>query len=202
MILPELRKVVTFDEDIHREGEKTADPILRIIGVAAVVKNPWAGQGYVEDLQPEIQRMAPLLGEMLTERLIALAGSGTAIEAYGKACVAGTDCELEHASALIHTLQYGNFYREAVAAKSYLGFTNTRGPANTQIAIPLMDKHDTGRRSHYLTVQFSIYDAPAADELIVALGAATGGRPHHRIGDRYSDLARLGRDVDNPANVT
>ena len=202
MILPELRKVVTFDEDIHREGEKTADPVLRIIGVAAVVKNPWAGQGYVEDLQPEIQRMAPPLGEMLTERLIALAGSGSAIEAYGKACVAGTDCELEHASALIHTLQYGNFYRNAVAAKSYLGFTNTRGPANTQIAIPLMDKHDTGRRSHYLTVQFSINDAPAADELIVALGAATGGRPHHRIGDRYSDLALLGRDVDNPANVT
>jgi len=202
IILPELRKFVTFDEDIHREGEKTADPVLRIIGVAAVVKNPWAGQGYIEDLQPEIQRMAPPLGEMLTERLIALAGSGAAIEAYGKACVAGTDCELEHASALIHTLQYGNFYREAVAAKSYLGFTNTRGPANTQIAIPLMDKHDTGRRSHYLTVQFSIYDAPAADELIVALGAATGGRPHHRIGDRYSDLALLGRDVDNPANVT
>ncbi|MBT6545835.1 MAG: amino acid synthesis family protein [Rhodobacteraceae bacterium] len=201
-MLPELRKVVTFDEDIHREGEKTADPVLRIIGVAAVVKNPWAGQGYVEDLQPEIQRMAPPLGEMLTERLIALAGSGSAIEAYGKACVAGTDCELEHASALIHTLQYGNFYRKAVAAKSYLGFTNTRGPANTQIAIPLMDKHDTGRRSHYLTVQFSINDAPAADELIVALGAATGGRPHHRIGDRYSDLALLGRDVDNPANVT
>ena len=67
---------------------------------------------------------------------------------------------------------------EAVGAKSYLGFTNTRGPANTQIQIPLMDKHDTGRRSHYLTVQFSVYDAPAVDELVVALGAATRGRPH------------------------
>jgi hypothetical protein len=65
-----------------------------------------------------------------------------------------------------------------------------------------MDKHDTGRRSHYLTVQFSIYDAPGPDELVVALGAATGGRPHHRIGDRYSDLAALGRDVENPADVS
>ena len=55
-----------------------------------------------------------------------------------------------------------------------------------------MDKHDTGRRSHYLTVQFSIYDAPAVDELVVALGAATRGRPHHRIGDRYSDLKLWG----------
>ncbi|MGC6528277.1 MAG: amino acid synthesis family protein [Paracoccaceae bacterium] len=197
----ELRKVVTFDEDIHREGERAATPPLRMIGVAAVLANPWAGQGYVEDLSPEIQRLAPPLGKMLTDRLIALAGSGDAIEAYGKACVAGANCEWEHASALIHTLQYGNFYREAVGAKSYLGFTNTRGPANSQINIPLMDKHDTGRRSHYLTVQFSIYDAPAENELVVALGAATGGRPNHRIGDRYSDLKALGRDVDNPADV-
>ncbi len=200
-MLPELRKIVTFDEDIYREGERAADPVLRIIGVAAVVRNPWHGRGYVEDLGPEIRRMAPPLGKMLTDRLIALAGSGDAIEAYGKACIAGTDCELEHASALIHTLKFGNFYREAVGAKSYLGFTNTRGPANTQIQVPLMDKHDTGRRSHYLTVQFSIYDAPAADELVVALGASTGGRPHHRIGDRYADLAELGRDIENPAGV-
>ena len=200
-MLSELRKLVTFDEEILRDGERPADPPLRMIAVAAVVTNPWAGRGFVEDLAPEIQRMAPPLGKMLTQRLIALAGSGDAIEAYGKACLGGTSCEMEHASALIHTLQFGNYYREAVGAKSYLGFTNTRGPANTPINIPLMDKHDTGRRSHYLTVQFSISDAPAADELVVALGAATGGRPHHRIGDRYSDLAALGRDLENPAGV-
>ncbi len=201
-MIPELRKVVTFDETIYREGQREATPPLRMIGVAAVVANPWAGRGYVEDLGPDIRRMAPPLGKMLTDMLIALAGSGDAIEAYGKACIAGTNCELEHGSALIHTLQFGNFYREAVGAKSYLGFTNTRGPANTQIQIPLMDKHDTGRRSHYLTVQFSIPDAPAVDEIVVALGASTGGRPHHRIGDRYSDLAAIGRDVENPAGVS
>ena len=200
-MLPELRKVVTYDEDIHRDGARAADPVLRVIGVAAVVKNPWSGRGYVEDLSPEIGRMAPILGKMLTDRLIALAGGGDVIEAYGKAALCGTDCELEHGSALIHTLRFGNFYREAVGAKSYLGFTNTRGPANTQIQIPLMDKHDTGRRSHYLTVQFAIPDAPSHDELVVALGAATGGRPHHRIGDRYSDLPAMGRDLDNPAGV-
>ena len=200
-VLPELRKVVTFDEDIYIEGGRASDPPLRMIGVAAVVKNPWFGQGFVEDLSPEIKRMAPYLGKLITDKLIFLAGSGDAIEAYGKACIAGTSCEVEHASALIHTLQFGNFYRAAVGAKSYLGFTNTRGPANTQIQIPLMDKHDTGRRSHYLTVQFSVYDAPAVDELVVALGAATRGRPHHRIGDRYSDLAAMGRDVENPAGV-
>ena len=200
-MLKELRKIVTFDEDIYSEGGKEADPILRIIGVAAVLSNPWKGQGFVKDLQPEIKRIAPVMGKTLTDRLISMVGSGEKIEAYGKAALAGTSCEIEHASAIIHTLQFGNFYREAVGAKSYLGFTNTRGPANTQIQIPLMDKHDTGRRSHYLTVQFSIYDAPDVNEIVCALGAATSGRPHHRIGDRYSDLKALGKSVDNPAGI-
>ncbi len=200
-MLKELRKIVTFDEDIYSEGGKEANPILRIIGVAAVLSNPWKGRGFVENLQPEIKRIAPVMGKALTDRLISMVGSGEKIEAYGKAALAGTSCEIEHASAIIHTLQFGNFYREAVGAKSYLGFTNTRGPANTQIQIPLMDKHDTGRRSHYLTVQFSIYDAPDVDEIVCALGAATSGRPHHRIGDRYSDLKALGKSVDNPAGI-
>ena len=93
------------------------------------------------------------------------------------------------------------FYREAVGAKSYLSFTNTRGPANASIMVPLMDKNDAGRRSHYLTIQFSIADAPRANEIVVVLGGSIGGRPHHRIGDRYQDLKDLGHDVENPASV-
>ena len=200
-MIDELRKIVTFDETVFKEGNKKAKIPLRIVGVAAVLSNPWKGKGFIQDLTPEIDRIAPVMGKALTDKLISLIGSGEKIEAYGKAAVAGTSCEIEHASAIIHTLKFGNFYREAVGAKSYLGFTNSRGPANTQINIPLMDKHDTGRRSHYITVQFSIYDAPDVDEIVVALGAATSGRPHHRIGDRYSDLERLGKSVDNPAGI-
>ena len=200
-MFPELRKIVTYDEVIHRDGDRAATPPLRLIAAAAVLRNPWAGRGYVDDLSPEITRIAPILGKLLTETLITMAGSGDVIQAYGKAALCGTDCEMEHCSALIHTLRFGNFYREAVGAKTYLGFTNSRGPANAQIQIPLMDKHDAGRRSHYLTVQFSIADAPGHDELVVALGASNGGRPHHRIGDRYADLAAMGGDVENPAGV-
>ena len=200
-MIDELRKIVTFDETVFKEGNKKAEIPLRIVGVAAVLSNPWKGKGFIQDLTPEIDRIAPIMGKTLTDRLISLIGSGEKIEAYGKAALAGTSCEIEHASAIIHTLKFGNFYREAVGAKSYLGFTNSRGPANTQINIPLMHKHDTGRRSHYITVQFSIYDAPDFDEIVVALGAATSGRPHHRIGDRYSDLERLGKSVDNPAGI-
>jgi Amino acid synthesis len=201
MSLPELRKLVTYDEDTVTDGGRACSPPLRMIAVAAVVTNPWFGRGFVEDLSPEIRRMGPALGKLLTDRLIALAGGGDRIEAYGKAALCGTACELEHCSALIHTLRFGNFFREAVGAKTYLGFTNTRGPANTQLQIPLMDKHDAGRRSHYLTVQFSVPDAPGHDELVIALGASLGGRPHHRIGDRYQDIKDMGGDVNNPAGV-
>lgn len=199
-MVPEIRKLVTYDEEVLIEGFKTTKEPWRMIAVAAIIRNPWATR-YVHDLNPEIKTYSPVLGQKLTDRMISLAGSGDAIEAYGKSAVVGLDGEIEHASGLIHTLRFGNFYREAVGAKSYLAFANTRGGANAPIAIPLMDKNDAGRRSHYLTIQFSVCDAPRADEIIIALGAATSGRPHHRIGDRYQDLRELGHDIDNPASV-
>lgn len=187
-----IRKIVTYQEETLVEGGRAAPRPLQLFGVAAVVANPWAGRGFVEDLKPEIHAVAPVLGELLTARILALAGSGDAVEAYGKAAVVGTAGEVEHASALIHTLRFGNHYRKAVGAKSYLSFTNTRGGPDCPIVIPMMHKQDEGMRSHYLTVQFSILDAPAPDEIVVALGASIGGRPHHRIGDRYQDLKELG----------
>jgi Amino acid synthesis len=187
-----IRKIVTYQEETLVEGGRVAPKPLQLFGVAAVVANPWAGRGFVEDLKPEIHAVAPVLGELLTARILKLAGSGDAVEAYGKAAVVGTAGEVEHASALIHTLRFGNHYRKAVGAKSYLSFTNTRGGPDCPIVIPLMHKQDEGMRSHYLTVQFSILDAPAPDEIVVALGASIGGRPHHRIGDRYQDLKELG----------
>ena len=195
-----IRKYVVYDEETLIEGFRKAETPLRMFAVAAVIENPWAGK-YIEDLKPEILSIAPPLGKELTQRITNLVGGGDRIEAYGKAAVVGLDGEIEHASALIHTLRFGNFYREAVGAKSYLSFTNTRGPADSPIMIPLMDKNDAGRRSHYLTIQFSIADAPRSDEIVVAIGGSIGGRPHHRIGDRYQDLKDLGHDVENPASV-
>lgn len=188
----ELRKIVTYAEDVRHEGGRPVPQVFRLFGAAAVLRNPWAGRGFVEDLGPEIRAQAPVLGELLTAEILRLAGGGEAVEGYGKAAVVGSAGELEHASALIHTLRFGNNFRRAVGAKSYLAFTNTRGGPGAPIMVPLMDKLDEGRRSHYLTVQFSVADAPAPDEIVVALGASIGGRPHHRIGDRYQDLAELG----------
>jgi Amino acid synthesis len=187
-----LRKTVTYVEETLIEGGRAASKPLKLFAAAAVLRNPWAGQGFVEDLKPEIHAVAPTLGEILTGEILRIAGSGEAVEGYGKAAIVGTAGEVEHASALIHTLRFGNHFRKAVGAKSYLSFTNTRGGPNCPVVIPLMHKHDEGMRSHYLTIQFSILDAPAPDEMVVALGASIGGRPHHRIGDRYQDIKELG----------
>jgi len=187
-----IRKIVTYAETTLIEGGRSAERPLALFAVAAVVTNPWQGQGFVEDLRPQIRVVAPQLGAKLTEEILKMTGGGEVVEGYGKAAVVGTAGEIEHASALIHTLRFGNHYRKAVGAKSYLSFTNTRGGPNCPVVIPLMHKLDEGMRSHYLTIQFSIVDAPAPDEIVVALGASIGGRPHHRIGARYQDLRDLG----------
>lgn len=197
----DIRKTLLHVENTFIEGGKPAENPLTLIAAVAVLTNPWAGRGFVEDLRPGIHDCAPGLGQMLTEMVLKAAGGGDNVEAYGKAAVVGVNGEIEHGSALIHTLRFGNFYREAVGAKSYLAFTNTRGPANAAMQIPLMDKNDGGRRSHYLTIHLQVADAPAPDEVMIALGASIGGRPHHRIGDRYQDLKELGHDADNPAAV-
>ena len=77
-----IRKLVNFEEEIRLEGERAATPPLRMLGVAAVVRNPWAGRGYVEDLKPEIRAFAPILGSLLTDRIVALA-SGLNTESPG-----------------------------------------------------------------------------------------------------------------------
>ncbi len=197
----EIRKTQLFIEDTLIEGGKVAETPLKMIAAIAVIKNPWAGQGFVEDLKPGILDCAPGLGELLTNMVLDAAGGGDKVEGYGKSAIVGVNGEVEHASGLIHTLRFGNHFREAVGAKSYLSFCNTRGPANAPLYIPLMDKNDGGKRSHYLTIQTSVADAPGPDELVIALGASIGGRPHHRIGDRYQDLKDLGHDLDNPAAV-
>jgi hypothetical protein len=187
----EIRKVVTFIEDTIIEGGRQGDRPVRMVAAAAIVKNPWAGHGFVENLRPEILAAAPVLGKALVPIILQHCGGKDGVEGYGKAAVVGTGGEIEHASALIHTLRFGNVYREAVGGKSYLSFTNKRGGAGCAIAVPMMHKLDEGMRSHYLTIEFTVNDAPAADEIVIALGASTGGRLHPRIGDRYIDMKEM-----------
>ncbi len=196
---PQIRRTLVHVQKTFEEGGRVVETPTTLVAALAIVKNPWFGHGFVENLRDEIRDSAPVIGKLLTEMI--LDQTGDALEGYGKASVVGMGGEIEHAQALTHTLWFGNQYRDAVNAKSYLAFTNTRGAAGCPLMIPLMDKDDGGRRSHYQTIHMNVPDAPADDEIIVALGASIGGHPHHRIGNRYIDLEEMGRDVDNPAGV-
>ena len=45
----ELRKFAKFvDKTFIEGGKKAPEPVL-LVSVAAIFKNPWAGQGFVED---------------------------------------------------------------------------------------------------------------------------------------------------------
>ena len=194
----EIRRTLLHVETTFIDGGRTAPEPMKLIAAVAVLTNPWAGRGFVENPKPEVRDVSPGVGALLVGMLLDAAGGDDAIEGYGKASIVGMGGELEHSAALIHYVPFGNLYREAVGAKTYLAFNNMRGGPGAPIMIPLMDKHDGGRRSHYLSIHLNIPDAPAEDEMIVALGASTTGRPHSRLGDRYEDLRAMGRDADNP----
>lgn len=187
----EIRKIVRHTEEVFIEGGKAGPRPVMAIAVAAIVKNPWAGQGFVEDLRTELLAIAPKLADALVGRLLALCPAER-IEAYGKSAVVGLSGEVEHASALIHTLRFGNVFREAVGGTSYLSFTNTRSPAGAMVSMPMTHKTVVGQRSHFLTLDFCVSDAPGPDEVLVAIGASDGGRMHPRIGDRFKDMEEMG----------
>lgn len=56
----EIRKTLLQVETTLVEGGKAAQTPLKLYAAIAVVKNPWAGQGFVEDLKPEIHAAAPV----------------------------------------------------------------------------------------------------------------------------------------------
>ncbi|MCK2004761.1 MULTISPECIES: amino acid synthesis family protein [Peribacillus] len=188
----DIRKVYTAIEETRIEGGKKVENPIKMITTMAVIKNPWAGRGYVENLKPEIDEYAPQIGELLVAELFKHIDSADDVEAFGKAAVVGVDGEVEHASAFIHTLKFGNKFRDAVKGTSILSFTNKRGGAGSAVLIPMVHKTDESERSHFITFEASIPDAPRADEIVVAIGASTGGRPHPRTGNRHQDMVEMG----------
>ena len=164
----EIRKMCKFVDTTYIEDYKKCEVPVKLVSVAAVISNPWVDQGYVDDLKPAILEIAPKLGDFLVAELLGEIGSADA-------------------SALIHTLHFGNKFRDAVGGTSYLSFTNVRGLAASKISIPMMHKTDPGLRQFYLTHEFTIHDAPGPGELVIAIGASETPQAHHRIGNRYED---------------
>ncbi|QKZ21061.1 amino acid synthesis family protein [Streptomyces chartreusis] len=174
-----VRKIVTVVEEIRAEGGRALDRPARIAVVAAVIENPWAGQGFVEDLAPGIEANASDLGALLAPAV--LDALDAPAEAYGKAAIVGLDGEIEHGSGLIHTLKFGDHFRKAANATTLLPAVEKRGPAGVVFDIPLKHITDATIRSHHQTIEVRISDAPHPDEIVIALAAAAQGRPQQRL---------------------
>ena len=175
----QIRKILTTTEEWLQEGGRTPKHPTKLAAAMAVIANPYAGQ-YVEDLSPMIDAIAPKLGELLGARVVDLL-DGT-IESFGKGALVGEDGELEHGSAIIHTLKFGNPFRDLAKATSLLPSAEKRGGVGATLDLALKHIDDHAVRSHHWTFEVRVPDAPRADEIVVVCVGATGPRPQARIG--------------------
>jgi hypothetical protein len=185
-----IRKIVSLYEDLLVEGGREVEPPVRLAGAAAVVENPYAGR-YVEDLGPLLEHYCGRLGSLLAERALDALGGGP-VEAYGKGALVGLDGEIEHASGIIHNLGFGNPVRQAMSASSLLPSTEKRAAAGATLDVPLKHVEDHKVRSHHLTLEVRIGDAPRPDELVIAIACSSSGRPHARLADFGTEVAAHG----------
>lgn len=183
-----IRKWVTFVEELHQEGGKPLARPLRRVAVAVVVKNPYAGSN-PDDLT-ELIDFGEFLGEELTRR--AQEALGTAVEAYGKGGIVGEAGELEHVAACLHP-KFGAPTRNRVGGVSILPSVKKRGAMGATLDIPVHHIKAMLVRSHFDAMEIRVPDAPASDELLLALAVSDGGRPHARVGGLKAEDA-VGED--------
>jgi hypothetical protein len=184
-----IRKVVAQYEDVLVEGGREVQTPLRVAAAAAVIGNPYAGR-YERDLTPLFDAYCARLGELLAERALAVLAHD--VESYGKGAIVGLDGELEHGSGILHNLAFGNPVRETMGASSLLPSTEKRAAAGATLDVPLKHVEDHTVRSHHLTFELRIGDAPRPDEMVIAIACSSGGRPHARLADFGSEVAEHG----------
>lgn len=172
-----VRKWVTQVEEVLADGERATERPIRRVVVAAVVSNPLAGR-WSDELDVLEAAGESLAREFMTRALALLDGR---VESYGKGGIVGERGELEHVAALLHP-RFGAPTRELAGGVSILPSVKKRGGQGAAIDIPVHHKRAMLIRSHFDSIEFRVPDAPRAEELVVALAAADGGRPHPRVG--------------------
>jgi hypothetical protein len=183
-----IRKWATFVEELHQEGGKPLAKPLRRVAVAVVIKNPYAGRH--DEALSELVDFGEELGRELTRR--AQEALGTPVEAYGKGGIVGEAGELEHVAACLHP-KFGQPTRAAVGGVSILPSVKKRGAMGASLDIPVHHIKAMLIRSHFDAMTISVPDAPASDELLLALAVSDGGRPHSRMGGLLAEDA-IGED--------
>ena len=172
-----IRKWVTFREEILSDGGRDLGRPLRRVAVAAVVTNPYAGR-WSDDLAELID-----LGEYLGDELMRRCQEALAepVEAYGKGGIVGEQGETEHVAALLHP-KFGAPVRAAAGGVSILPSVKKRGAMGAHLDIPVHHIKAMLVRSHFDAMEICVPDAPATDEIVVAVAVTNGGRPHARVG--------------------
>ncbi|WP_119257582.1 amino acid synthesis family protein [Shinella zoogloeoides] len=179
-MIAEIRKISVSIEETLEDMGKRVNPKAVKVAVAAVVKNPFAGQ-YVDDLSGLYDlgaEVADILTKRAQEALGSLAGE---ISAYGKGAIVGVDGEIEHAAALIHP-KFGAPVRSAIGGgKAIIPSTKKVGGPGAAITMPLVNRDDIWVFDDMDGIEISIPDAPRSDEVVVALAFGVNGRPLKRI---------------------
>lgn len=184
----QIRKTqVTVAETRLVLGRGDDGPPLRKVVAGAIIRNPLARQGWVDDLTALIEPSAALgdeLGRLGRDAL------GEPVESYGKAAIAGLDGEQEHANACL-TSAYGDALRAAVGGgRAWITSATKVAGAGTPIDVPLAFKDEIWVRSHYDAVEAWFPDAPAPDEIVVIAALANRGRIGARLGGMSRDEAQ------------
>jgi hypothetical protein len=182
----EIRKIVTFVEETHREMDRSINPPTRRAAAVAVIANPFAGK-YVEDLAP-LMDIGEELGGLLAEKAVAALGiDGANAESYGKAAAVGENGELEHAAAILHP-KLGTPVRKVLSkGAALIPSSKKRGGPGIALDIPLGHKDAAYVRSHFDGMEVRINDAPRANEIMVAVAVTDSGRPLPRVGGLTKD---------------
>lgn len=176
-----IRKWYTQIEDtLANETGVQADgaPVRKIV-IAACLENPFAGK-FVEDLSSVIDN-SDKLGHEFARRVLEIT-TPEDIMAYGKACLVGVNGEYEHGNAHL-TTTFMNPIRDALGgSKSWVPSTGKRGGVDSSIDIPFGHRQALYVRANYDTVSCQFADAPAPNEVVIAVAFASRGRLHARLG--------------------
>ena len=175
-----IRKLVVFQDEVAFDARALPAP-FRTVVVAAVMGNPWHGKGFVEDLSQIVREHAAPLGKLLAERAVETLGGPGAVAAFGKAAMVGLAGEYEHANALIHTTLFGDECRRAAGGSAWMVGNQKICTAGSVLDVPMAHKTDSKLQNYYHTAHLYIHDAPRPEELVVAVGMASGARPHARL---------------------
>jgi hypothetical protein len=175
-----IRKIVAFQEEIAFDA-RPLPARFRHVAVAAVMANPWHGKGFVADLSPVVRELAAPLGRILAAKAVEIMGGPDAVQAFGKAAMVGLEGEYEHANALIHTTLFGDECRSAVGGTAWMVGNQKICATGSVLELPMAHKTDGKLQNYYHTAHLYIHDAPRADELVVAVGMASGPRPNGRL---------------------